>query len=49
MLRLEAAEYGSSAAEVEEFLDGLDKTGDHTAYLFACRHCAAHLAYSDSA
>ncbi len=48
-LRHEHDEYGLSSAEVEEFLDGLDKDGDHTAYLFACRHCGTHLAYSDSA
>jgi uncharacterized protein CbrC (UPF0167 family) len=49
MLRHEPAEYGWPAADVEDFLDGLDKDGDHTAYLFACRHCGTHLAYSDSA
>jgi uncharacterized protein len=48
-LRREVDEYGWSAEEVEEFLDGLDKDGDHTAYLFACRHCGTHLAYADSA
>jgi uncharacterized protein CbrC (UPF0167 family) len=49
MLRQEQAEYGLPASEIEEFLAGLDKDGDHTAYLFACRHCGTHLAYADSA
>jgi len=37
------------AEEVDEYLKALDKTGEATAYLFRCRHCGRHLAYSDSA
>jgi uncharacterized protein CbrC (UPF0167 family) len=39
---------GWSADEVEESLAALDKDGQPTAYLFRCRHCGRHLAYSDS-
>jgi uncharacterized protein CbrC (UPF0167 family) len=35
--------------ELERYLTALDADGDATAYLFQCRHCQRHLAYSDSA
>ena len=34
---------------VGDYLMALDKEGEATAYLFRCRHCRCHLAYSDSA
>lgn len=46
-LRHEHDEYGWAAEEVEEYLANLDKEGEPTAYLFRCRHCSTHLAYSD--
>jgi uncharacterized protein CbrC (UPF0167 family) len=33
---------------IESHLASLDKDGQPTAYLFACRSCGVHLAYSDS-
>jgi uncharacterized protein CbrC (UPF0167 family) len=35
--------------QVERYMAGLDKSseGGPTAYLFRCRHCGTHLAYSD--
>jgi uncharacterized protein CbrC (UPF0167 family) len=39
---------GRPAQQVENYLAALDKDGRPTAYLFRCRSCAAHLAYSDS-
>ncbi len=47
MLRREHDEYGWAEEEVEEYLAALDKDDMPTAYLFECRHCGAHLAYSD--
>ena len=38
---------GWTAAEVEDYLSALDKDGQPRAYLFRCRHCGRHLAYSD--
>jgi uncharacterized protein CbrC (UPF0167 family) len=38
-----------SPEQVERHLAALDKDGSPTAYLFRCRHCGQHLAYSDSA
>ncbi len=35
--------------QVEQHLAALDKDDSPTAYLFRCRHCGQHLAYSDSA
>jgi hypothetical protein len=32
-----------------DYLAALDKDGQPTAYLFRCRHCGQHLAYSDFA
>jgi uncharacterized protein CbrC (UPF0167 family) len=49
MLRQEAIENGFSQDDVAEHLAGLRKDGDATAYLFQCRHCGSHLAYSDFA
>jgi uncharacterized protein len=49
MLRHEHDGYGWSEDVVAEHLAGLDKDGDATAYLFQCRHCGTHLAYSDFA
>ena len=40
-------EVGASE-EPESYLRELDADGDTTAYLFQCRHCGSHLAYSDS-
>jgi hypothetical protein len=46
-LRHEHDELSWSASEVEEYLQGLDRDGGATAYLFRCRHCRRHFAYSD--
>lgn len=46
MLRREHARL--PAQQVENYLAALDKDGQPTAYLFRCRSCARHLAYSDS-
>jgi uncharacterized protein CbrC (UPF0167 family) len=48
VLRHEHDEHGWSPEEVDEYLAALDKDGQPTAYLFRCRHCGQHLAYSDS-
>jgi uncharacterized protein CbrC (UPF0167 family) len=45
----EHPEHGSTAREAQSFLASLSTDGDATAYLFRCRHCGRHLAYSDSA
>lgn len=47
MLRHELSEWEWPADQVEHCLSSLDKNGQPTAYLFRCRVCAAHLAYSD--
>jgi uncharacterized protein CbrC (UPF0167 family) len=47
MLHQEHAGYGWSREEAEEYVAGLDKDGQPTAYLFECRHCGTRLAYSD--
>ncbi len=47
VLRHEHDEYGWPQEQVEEYLAALDKDGQPTAYLFRCRHCGTHLAYSD--
>jgi uncharacterized protein CbrC (UPF0167 family) len=47
-LRQELSEGRWEHADVERFLAALDKDAQPTAYLFACRHCGAHLVYSDS-
>jgi uncharacterized protein CbrC (UPF0167 family) len=36
-----------SESEVEEHIAALGVAGGATAYLFRCRHCEAHVAYSD--
>ncbi|MCT9108698.1 CbrC family protein [Streptomyces mirabilis] len=46
-LRQEADGWGWPPDEVERHLSTLDKDGRPTAYLFRCRVCATHLAYSD--
>ena len=48
-LRQERVESGRPADEVEEYIAALETDGDATAYLFRCRHCGRHLAYSDFA
>ncbi|MET8332011.1 CbrC family protein [Streptomyces sp. NPDC005181] len=49
VLRQEVGGSGWSSDRVEHFLGLLDKDGQPTAYLFRCRVCATHLAYSDFA
>ncbi len=46
-LRQEHADLGWTPELIEEYLRELDKDGSPTAYLFRCRHCGIHLAYSD--
>ncbi|MFC9670662.1 CbrC family protein [Streptomyces sp. NPDC056949] len=46
-LRREARDEGRPADQVEHYPSSLDKDGQPTAYLFRCRVCAIHLAYSD--
>ncbi|MBP2048282.1 uncharacterized protein CbrC (UPF0167 family) [Streptomyces griseochromogenes] len=46
-LRREWAGRGRPPAQVEEYLGALDAAGMPTAYLFRCRVCGTHLAYSD--
>ena len=41
-------ETGLAGDDAEEYLDALDKDGAPTAYLFRCRVCGAHVAYSDT-
>jgi uncharacterized protein CbrC (UPF0167 family) len=47
VLRHEHEGYGWSEEEAAEYVDALEKDGQPTAYLFECRHCGTHLAYSD--
>ncbi|MFE6152187.1 CbrC family protein [Streptomyces sp. NPDC057889] len=47
MLRRAARDGGRPADQVEHYLSSLTKDGQPTAYLFRCRVCAIHLAYSD--
>jgi uncharacterized protein len=47
VLRHEHDEYDWPPEEVEQYLAALAKDGQPTAYLFRCRRCAQHLAYSD--
>ncbi len=47
VLRHEHDEYGWPPEQVEGYLESLDKDDQPTAYLFECRHCGTHLAYSD--
>ena len=46
-LRRESEEWGMTPEQIPDHLASLDKDGDPTAYLFRCRHCGVHLAYSD--
>ena len=46
-LRAEQAEVDAPPEEVTEYLAALDKDDQPTAYLFRCRRCSTHLAYSD--
>ncbi|WP_374104971.1 CbrC family protein [Streptomyces sp. RT42] len=47
MLRKDHQRYGWAPAETEQFLRGLDRTGEPTAYLFRCLHCDTSLASWD--
>lgn len=40
-------EVGMSGPEGEAYIDDLDADGSPSAYLFRCRHCGIHVAYSD--
>lgn len=46
-LRHEHAGLGWTQELIEEYLSRLDKDGSPSAYLFRCRRCCTHLAYSD--
>ena len=46
-LRQEHIGLGWTPELVEEYLTELDKDGSPSAYLFRCRHCGIHVAYSD--
>lgn len=46
-VRQENIEFGWSDAEIGEYQQNLDAEGEATAYLFRCRHCSRHLAYTD--
>lgn len=46
-LRREGEENGWTPEQIDDYIDHLDKVGQPTAYLFRCRHCRTHLAYSD--
>jgi len=46
-LRHEHDGLGWTPKLIEEYLRELDKDGSPSAYLFRCRHCGTHLAYSD--
>ena len=48
MIRREGEENGWDANEIADYIGALDKDGEPAAYLFRCRHCGTHLAYSDS-
>jgi uncharacterized protein CbrC (UPF0167 family) len=48
-LRTEGDGRGWTPGEREAFLASLGKDAGQTAYLFRCRRCDTHLAYSDSA
>ena len=47
VLRHEHDGLGWTAEQVEEYLQRLDPDSPPTAYLFRCRVCGTHLAYSD--
>jgi uncharacterized protein CbrC (UPF0167 family) len=46
-LRHEHDGLGWSPQDLEEYLASLDRDRPPSAYLFRCRHCHVHLAYSD--
>ncbi|WP_171162035.1 CbrC family protein [Streptomyces sp. I05A-00742] len=46
-LRREAVAWQWSADEIERYLASFERDGRPTAYLFRCRVCGTHLAYSD--
>ncbi|MCW2941736.1 MAG: hypothetical protein JWN00_4721 [Actinomycetia bacterium] len=46
-LRQELSESRWPAEQVDQYLASLDRDGQPTAYLFECRSCRTHLAYSD--
>jgi uncharacterized protein len=48
-LRAELAEYRWIDQQIAGYLDALDRDGQPVAYLFECRSCGTHLAYSDFA
>ncbi len=47
MLRGEQSGIGWTSEQIEGYIRSLHTDGDATAYLFKCRHCGKHLAYSD--
>lgn len=47
MLRKDHQRYGWEPPETEQFLRGLDRAGEPTAYLFRCLHCGTGLASWD--
>jgi len=47
VLRHERAVYGWPPGELENYLRSLDKDDEPRAYLFECRRCGTHLAYSE--
>src|SRR5262249_33885004 len=42
-----AENFGLEADEAGEFVAGLSRTGQATAYIFRCLHCSRYLAYVD--
>lgn len=42
-------EFDLSKDEAEEFLEGLTRDGEPSAYIFRCLHCNQYLAYADEA
>ncbi len=46
-VRQEASGYGWPHNQIANYLTSLAIDGSATAYLFKCRHCGQHLAYSD--
>lgn len=47
-LRAELAENRWTDQQIAGYLDALDRDGQPVAYVFECRSCGTHLAYSDS-
>ncbi|GLY90987.1 UPF0167 protein [Actinoallomurus iriomotensis] len=46
-LRAELGAHRWTDDQIDGYLTALDRTGQPTAYLFECRSCGTHLAYSD--